>query len=100
MGKIGSDGVVGLTRGFFYAGTPSVMATVWDVADEPTSRLITDFYRSYFRTKDKSRSLREAQIRLIRSLRAGQMKVDSPFGQITLPEHPLFWAGFLLFGEP
>jgi CHAT domain-containing protein len=26
--------------------------------------------------------------------------VTTPIGQVTVPEHPLFWAGFALFGEP
>jgi len=100
LGEISSDGVIGLTRAFFYAGTPSVLATVWDVADEPTSRLVSSFYRAYFRNGDKSAALRDAQLQLIRALRSGQVKMSTPVGAVALPEHPLFWAGFLIFGEP
>ncbi len=100
LGKVSGDGMVGLTRAFFYAGASSVMATLWDVADEPTSRLISSFYTSLQKGQDKSRALRAAQLRLLRELRAGRVKVKTPAGLLTLPEHPVFWAGFVLQGEP
>ena len=92
--------MAGITRAFFYAGTPSVMATLWDVADEPTSTLILEFYRSLQKNPDKSQALRSAQLRLIRELRRGNVKVNTPVGPFTLPEDPVFWAGFVLQGEP
>jgi CHAT domain-containing protein/tetratricopeptide (TPR) repeat protein len=100
LGKVSGDGMVGMTRAFFYGGAPSVMATLWDVADEPTSVLISDFYKSLQKDPDKSRALRLAQLRLIRQLRSGRFKVKTPLGPITLPEDPVFWAGFVLQGEP
>jgi hypothetical protein len=57
-GKVSSDGVIGLTRGFFYAGTPSVLATFWDVTDELTASLIARFYRNYARKSGKGASHR------------------------------------------
>jgi len=77
-----------------------VMATLWDVADEPTSQLISSFYSSLQKDHDKSRALQTAQLRLMRALRAGQVHVDTPVGPVTLPEDPVFWAGFVLQGEP
>jgi CHAT domain-containing protein/tetratricopeptide (TPR) repeat protein len=100
LGPLSSDGMIGLTRAFFYAGTPSIMATLWDVADEPTSRLVSDFYRYYRRDQDKSKALRRAQLRLIAALRSGRVKVSTVVGPAVLPEHPLFWASFILSGEP
>jgi CHAT domain-containing protein len=35
LGKISGDGVAGVSRAFFNSGTASVLATLWDVADEP-----------------------------------------------------------------
>jgi CHAT domain-containing protein len=100
LGKLSGDGMVGLTRAFFYAGTPSVMASLWDVADAPTSQLISSFYSSLHKDPDKSRALQTAQLRLLRALRAGRVHVNTPVGPITLPEDPVFWAGFVLQGEP
>jgi len=100
LGKLSGDGIAGLTRAFFYGGAPSVMATLWDVADEPTSLLISDFYKALQKDPDKSQALRFAQLRLIRQLRAGRVKVNTSLGSLTLSEDPVFWAGFVLQGEP
>jgi len=99
-GKVSGDGLVGLTRAFWYAGTASVIASLWDVADEPTSRLVANFYRLWLQGNDKSRALRLAQLRLLRQLRAGQVIVPTSAGNVALPEDPMFWAGFVLQGEP
>ena len=37
-GRVTGDGIATFARAFIYAGTPSIVASVWDVADEPTSR--------------------------------------------------------------
>ena len=38
------DELVGLTRGFFYAGTPSLVVSLWKVNDEVTTVLMQEFY--------------------------------------------------------
>jgi CHAT domain-containing protein len=100
QGKVSGDGIVGLTRAFWYAGTPSVIASLWDVADEPTYRLVASFYRARLDGDDKSRALRTAQLRLLHQLRAGTVTVHTAAGEFVLPEDPMFWAGFVLQGEP
>jgi hypothetical protein len=37
---------------------------------------------------------------MLRNLRAGRVTVNTAAGPIVLPEHPIFWAGFSLVGEP
>jgi CHAT domain-containing protein len=96
LGRISGDGIVGLTRAFFYAGAPSVVATLGEIADIPTVRLVEEFYRRLRQTGNKSLALRGAQLQLLSELRAGQVRV----GALTLPEHPVFWANFVLQGEP
>jgi CHAT domain-containing protein/tetratricopeptide (TPR) repeat protein len=102
LGRISGDGVAGLARAFFYAGAASVVATLWDVADAPASQLVSDFYQSLGSElqNDKSQALRNAQLRLLRALRRGELQVDTPFGKLPLPEDPVLWAGFVLMGEP
>ena len=99
-GQVSSDGVLGLARGFFYAGSPSVLATYWDVVDDATARLMTGFYRGYAKSRAKGASLRTAQLALLADLRAGKVVVTAGGRKVTLPEHPLLWAAFFLSGEP
>jgi CHAT domain-containing protein/tetratricopeptide (TPR) repeat protein len=100
LGQVSGDGIAGLTRAFLYAGTPSVIATLWDVADEPTYRLVGAFYRSWLTGSDKARALRSAQLKLLGELRTGKVKVQTGAGEFLLPEDPVFWASFALQGEP
>jgi len=99
-GLVTGDGVAALARAFFYAGAPSVVVSVWDVADAPTSRLLPAFYRAWLGGADKANALRAAQLELIRDLRAGRVRTNTPVGEIVIPEDPAFWAGFVLLGEP
>jgi CHAT domain-containing protein len=83
--EIRGEGLVGLTRGFMYAGTPSVVASLWDVRDEATSELMSRFYERMF--KDRMRpaaALRAAQVSMLKEKRWGK---------------PYYWAGFILQGE-
>jgi CHAT domain-containing protein len=80
LGKLSSgDELVGLTRAFIYAGTPSVMASLWKVEDSSTATLMGSFYKN-LRTMSKVEALRQAQLELIRG-------------------HPYFWAPFILVGD-
>ena len=100
LGQVTGDGIVGLTRAFFYAGAPSIVATLWDVTDEPTRHLMSEFYRAYLGGDTRSGALRAAQLRLLRRLREGRISVKTPLGVVTLPEDPRLWAGVVLLGEP
>jgi CHAT domain-containing protein/tetratricopeptide (TPR) repeat protein len=110
LGQVKGDGMAALTRAFFYAGTPSVIATLWDVADEPTYRLVGAFYRAWLigpklngaglNGAGKARALRSAQLRLLSELRLGKVKLHTSAGTLALPEDPVFWASFVLQGEP
>jgi CHAT domain-containing protein len=57
-------------------------------------------YRSLAQAPGKSRALRAAQLELLGALRRGRIRVDTEAGPVSLPEHPFFWAGFVLVGEP
>ncbi|HKQ73924.1 MAG TPA: CHAT domain-containing protein [Blastocatellia bacterium] len=86
LGKdIKGEGVIGLTRGFMYAGAPSVVTSLWNVDDLVTAELMKLFYRGML--KDGLRpaaALRAAQDELSR-----QKRWASPY----------FWAAFVLQGE-
>ncbi len=81
LGKISNgDDVVGLTRGFLYAGANSIVASLWKVDDRATYELMTKFYAN-LKTAAKGDALREAQL---------DIKKKYP--------HPFFWAAFQLTG--
>ena len=85
LGKeIKGEGLVGLTRGFMYAGSPRVVVSLWSVNDRATADLMARFYRKML--KDNLRpaaALRAAQIEMLN----GQWS------------QPYFWAAFALQGE-
>jgi CHAT domain-containing protein len=83
--EIKGEGLVGLTRGFMYAGTARVVASLWDVRDEATSELMSRFYERMFKDRMKpAAALRAAQVSMWRERRWSA---------------PYFWAGFILQGE-
>jgi CHAT domain-containing protein len=96
MGPIMGDGVIGFTRAFLAAGAASVVATMWDVADQTSFEVMRSFYGAWVGGADKSRALRRAQLSVIRALRAGTIRVNG----VALPESPRFWAGYVLVGQP
>lgn len=77
-----------------------MVVSLWDVADHSTSTLIASFYRAWLAGASKGRALRAAQLQMLRNLRVGRVTVATAAGPIVLPEHPIFWAGFSLIGEP
>lgn len=79
------EGLVGLTRGFMYAGAPRVVASLWQVDDLATAELMKRFYRGMLRD-----GLRPAA-----ALRAAQLELS----QQRRWAAPYFWAAFTLQGE-
>lgn len=82
MGRIANgDDMIGLTRGFLYSGSSSIVASLWKVNDLATSDLMIQFYTN-MKTLDKRDALRQAQLQT-------KQKYD----------HPFYWASFQLTGN-
>ncbi len=96
-GPVSADGVAGLSRAFFYAGSASVLSTLWDVADQPTAIMMPIFYRHLASGEPRAHALRAAQMEMIARLRKGTIRIAD--GR-ALPERPAYWAAFNLSGEP
>jgi CHAT domain-containing protein len=101
------DDLVGLSRAFIHAGTPSILASLWKVSDDSTVELMADFYRN-LRDMSKAEALRQAQLRLLGSSAgsaAGQKTAkrssSTPKRDIMPAEwaHPFYWAPFILVGD-
>jgi len=83
--EIQGEGLVGLTRGFLYAGARSVMVSVWNVGDRSTAELMERFYRGLLVDGlPAAAALRQAQISMWR---------DATWSP------PFYWAGFEIQGD-
>ena len=120
LGKLSSgDELIGLSRAFIYAGTPSVVTSLWNVEDSSTAQLMASFYKN-LKTMSKVEALRQAQLAMIRKdgcsdllARRGVGGIgklgDAPSSPsqhpISVPSssvstsHPYFWAPFVLVGD-
>ncbi len=76
------DEVIGLARGFFYAGTRSLLLSLWAVNDAATRQLMRSFYKRLLAGEGKAAALRGAQLE-VKKVRA----------------HPYYWAPFVLLGR-
>ena len=83
--NVAAEGVFSLSRAFFYAGTPRVLASLWPVDDRATAAFMIEFYRSLLNDhRTPAAALRIAQTRL-----ANQPRWQAPY----------YWAGFVLQGD-
>jgi CHAT domain-containing protein len=86
LGKqISGEGLIGLTRGFMYAGASRVVASLWAVNDRATAELMTQFYRA----------LEQGKMRPAAALRAGQIEMWKKSGW----RAPYYWAAFQIQGD-
>ncbi|MBX7219842.1 MAG: CHAT domain-containing protein [Blastocatellia bacterium] len=86
LGKnVRNEGIVGLTRGFMYAGSPRVVVSLWNVSDQGTAELMSRFYKQMFKHRlPPAAALRQAQIEMLRHPQWSA---------------PYYWAAFQLQGE-
>ena len=81
LGEVANgDDVIGLTRGFLYAGAGSIVSSLWTVSDDATEVLMKAFYRN-LQTMPKTEALRRAQL---------ETAAQYP--------HPYFWSAFQVSG--
>lgn len=76
------DELVSLTRAFFFAGTPNVLASLWQVDDHATQNLMEKFYTYWIGGMSKAEALRRAQM---------DVRAEHP--------NPYYWAAFVLSGD-
>lgn len=85
LGKdLEAEGIIGLPRGFLYAGAKSVIASLWKVSDEATAKLMAALYARIQQGESPSSALRGAQLTMMRD---------------ELWSDPYYWAAFTLQGE-
>ena len=86
LGKeVHGEGLIGLTRGFMYAGASRVVSSVWNVDDRASAQLMSRFYEAMLAEElPPATALREAQLSLLRHPRWA---------------NPHYWAAFGLQGD-
>jgi len=85
LGRIdAAEGIIGMQKSFFEAGSKSVIVSLWDVNDKYTSYFMRDFYKHLAEGKSKSAALRQAKLDFIRNYSA----------------NPYYWSAFVLSGNP
>ena len=86
LGKeIKGEGLVGLTRGFMYAGAARVIVSLWNVNDKATADLMTKFYEKMLKQGERpAKALQAAQVEMWK-----QKQWESPY----------YWAAFTMQGE-
>ena len=83
LGQIAeSDDLLGLTRGFLYAGARSLLMSLWTVSDESTVTLMNEFYKAWRAGASKASALQKA----MRTVRLSYL-------------NPFYWAPFVLVGK-
>jgi CHAT domain-containing protein/tetratricopeptide (TPR) repeat protein len=87
IGKLAEgEGVMSLARGFFYSGSNSVVASLWNVNDKSTSFLMNDFYKNLKSGETKSEALRNAKLNYLKSHSLSEAS-------------PYYWSSFILLGD-
>ncbi len=79
------EGIIGLTRGFLYAGASNLLVSLWQVSDVTTADLMVDFYDKMLGGMSKAEALAEAKRQMIRR--------DPGYAK------PYYWAPFILVGR-
>lgn len=83
--QVQGEGLIGLAKGFLYAGAERVLVSLWNVDDDATSELMASFYDKLIDDgMPPDKALREAQREMLESDRHHE---------------PHYWAGFSLQGE-
>jgi tetratricopeptide (TPR) repeat protein len=80
---VGGDELIGLVRGFLYAGARSLVVSLWDIHDQTTATFMKNFYSHLAAGRNRWHSLRTAVI----DLKENQ-------------SHPFYWAPFIGIGAP
>ncbi len=89
VGEVTGEGVFGLQRAFKKAGVGTLLMSLWEVNDEVTQLMMTEFYRSLVSGKSKHEALRQAQERI----REHTFMIN---GEEQSGTDPHFWAAFIL----
>ena len=80
------EGIMSLARGFFYAGCPSIIMSLWEVEDQSGTEIMGAFYKNLKRGKTKDGALRLAKLEYLKNANSRRA-------------HPHYWLGYVSIGD-
>lgn len=81
------EGVMSLSRGFFYSGAESVIASQWNVNEQSNNKILIAFYKNLKEGQTKSKALHNAKLEYLNTHQVGELS-------------PYFWSSLMLTGNP
>jgi len=84
---VNGEGVMGLTRAFMYAGTPTVSVNLWSVESISAQKLSVSFFSALQQGASRAEALRASKLKLIHGEEGSQF------------QQPFFWAPMVIFGD-
>lgn len=81
------EGLISLSRGFFYSGAASIVNTMWKINDASTSQIMDNFYKHLADGKSKDVALQNAKLDFLKENKQNPLT------------HPYFWSGFVIAGD-
>ena len=86
---ISGEGVYGLRRAFQNAGAKSLMLSMWNIPDDLSYKVMSEFYSRWLDGAPKSEALRQAML-------SAKEACQKTYGNT----HPVLWNGYILIGNP
>ena len=84
--QIQGEGVMSLSRAFFYSGAKSVVSTLWKANEKTTNTIYYNFYKNLKQGNTKSKALQDAKINYLETHQLGELS-------------PYYWSGLVLTGN-
>ena len=97
-GTPGAEGLSGLAKAFFYAGTRSLLVSHWPVDSAATVKLTTSAFRA-LKTDQKESDQKIGRAEALRCAMLAMIDGAGTSGNPANEAHPLYWAPFVVVGE-
>ncbi len=81
------EGMMSMSKGFYYAGAKSIVKSLWKINDKSTALLMDNLYKELSKGKSKDEALRNAKLSYLASTDDEILK------------HPYYWAAFVVSGD-
>jgi CHAT domain-containing protein len=108
LGKVvKGEGMLGMQRSFFYAGTSTVVVSLWNVYDRSTAFMMNEFYKELLKDQQSEADWADSLLRRVgwdTSIPFGRKAEAMRQAKLKMIHHPLFnhpiyWAPFIVVGR-